>query len=144
MGDVGQGQQSLMGEEMSTSDFGVLSVHEWCYGDIPNRAGICMLGDGRVWTIAHKVSCLSPQDSAFLQVFSWLLADACFFCPFQSPKDEENTEVTGKEGVGDHSSESQITAPWDLGGSAPHLRTIQPCLMGSHLTTSQPPPTHFP
>lgn len=66
---------------MSTSDFGVLSVHEWCYGDIPNRAGICMLGDGRVWTIAHKVSCLSPQDSAFLQVFFLAPGRCLLFLP---------------------------------------------------------------
>lgn len=70
---VGQGQRGLMGEEMSTSDLGVLSVHEWSYGDIPD-AGIYTRGDGRVWTLARAVSCLSPQDRAFLQVSSWLVA----------------------------------------------------------------------
>lgn len=69
---VGQGQRGLMGEEMSTSDLGVLSVHEWSYGDIPD-AGIYTRGDGRVWTLARAVSCLSPQDRAFLQVSSWLV-----------------------------------------------------------------------
>lgn len=78
--DVGQGQRGLTGEERSTSDLGVLSVHEWSYGDIPN-AGIYTLDDGRVWTTAQAVSCLSPQDWAFLQVSSWLVADACFFYP---------------------------------------------------------------